>query len=75
MDEDAGGIIIAEEGGGAKKEGFTSFVVRLLLMDSETSWWGIGGVDAESGGICKVGTVGVAAWVCTEDEDIVAEDG
>lgn len=63
MDEDTGGIITGEEGGGTKKEeGFTSFVVRLLLLtDSGASCWGIRGVDAEREGICKVGTVGVAA--------------
>lgn len=75
MDEDTGGIISAEEGVGTKKEeGFTSFVARLLLLlDSGASCWSIRGVDAEREGICKVGTVGVAAWVSTEEE-IVAED-
>jgi len=43
-------------------------------MSSAASSWGIRGVDAERVGICKVGTVGVAALVGTEDEEIVAED-
>lgn len=62
MDEDTGGIIIAaEEGGGTKKEGFTRFVARLLLlMNSGASCWGIR-VDVERDGICKVGTTGLAA--------------
>ena len=43
-------------------------------MDSTASSGGIRGVDCEREGICKVGTVGVAVWVGTEDEEIAAED-
>jgi hypothetical protein len=64
MDEDTGGIIIAaEERGGTKKECFTRFVARLLLLDSGASCWGVSGVDVGRDGICKVGSgpTGVAA--------------
>lgn len=69
MDEETGGIIIAEEeGGGTKNEGFTRLVIwLLLLLDSGVSRRGIKGVgDAKGGdGICNVGTVGeatLAGW-------------
>jgi hypothetical protein len=80
MDEETGGIIIAEEGGGTKnEEGFTRLViwlVLLLLLDSGVSRRGIKGVDDDKGGegICNVGTVGEATLTGREGGGTVAED-
>lgn len=76
IDDETGGIILAEaEGGGTKNdEGFTRLAMRLLL-DSGSSR-GIKGTDAdrEGDGICKVGTTGEATVAELEGGCISVED-
>lgn len=62
-DGGAEGAISEEEGGGIKKDGFTRFVARLLLLPASGALWRAirGGVDRE--GICKIGTDGVTEFI------------
>lgn len=74
-DEEVGGIINADEEGGAKNEGFTRLVTRLiLLIGSGVSWRATVGDEAERvrDGTCGVGAeegTAVGAW---ENKGMVA---
>lgn len=69
-------INVDEEEGGAKKEGFTRLVTRLLLLiGSGVSWIGNDGVeeaDRGRGGTCKIGT-GEGTFGAWENEGTAME--
>ena len=78
MDEEIGGIIKADEEGGAKKEeGFRRLATRLLLLiGSMVSWRGVGldGAERESDGTCGVGAVEETTLDEWEDKGRAAEE-